>query len=111
MKLLTRSILAVTIAFTANPANALLDRMPAPVRASIFRQVCTTYKYHGLTIKAHLERTRDLYLSNANFEPLPDNLSASEIESATHERRLFALDQAGEILKEAVVDKNCQPAR
>ena len=92
MKLLTRSILAVTIAFTAAPANALLDRMPAPVRAGVYRQVCTAYKYHGLTIKAHLERTRDLYLSNANFEPLPDNLSALEIESATHERRLFALD-------------------
>jgi hypothetical protein len=103
--------LAIAIAFTPNPANAqLTDRMPSHVRALIYRQVCQTYKYHGLPTEVILEQTKDLYLSNANFESIPNELSAKELDEIKSERKILATQQAGGMLSLVRDDNNCRPA-
>ncbi|WP_309728256.1 hypothetical protein [Chamaesiphon sp. OTE_75_metabat_556] len=103
--------LAIAISFTPNPSNAqLTDRMPSHVRALIYRQVCQTYKYHGLTTEAILEQTKDLYLSNANFDSIPNDLSANELDEIKSERKILATKQAGGMLSQVRGDNNCHPA-
>jgi hypothetical protein len=103
--------LAIAIAFTPNSSNAqLTDRMPSHVRALIYRQVCQTYKYHGLPMKTILEQTKDLYLSNANFESIPNDLSAKELDKIKSERKILAIQQADGMLREVMGDNNCHPA-
>lgn len=103
--------LAIVIAFTPNPSNAQLrDRMPSHVKALIYRQVCQTYKYHGLPMKTILEQTKDWYLSNANFESIPNDLSAKELDKIKSERKMLASQQAEGILNEVIGDNNCRPA-
>ncbi len=103
--------LAIAIAFTPNPSNArLTDRMPSHVRALIYRQVCQTYKYHGLPTEVILEQTKDLYLSNANFDSIPNDLSEKELDKIKSERKILATQQADGMLSQVRGDKNCHPA-
>jgi hypothetical protein len=104
--------LAIAIAFTPNPSNAqLTDRMPSHVRALIYGQVCQTYKYHSLTAEEILEQTKELYLNNANFESIPNHLSAKELNELKSERKILADYQADKMLIEVRGDKNCSPTR
>jgi hypothetical protein len=111
LKQLSCLSLAIAIAFTPNPSNAqLTDRMPSHVKALIYRQVCQTYKYHGLPMKTILEQTKDLYLSNANFESIPNDLSAKELDKIKSDRKLLANQQAEGMLSQVMVDNDCRPA-
>ena len=111
LKQLSCLSLAIAIVFTPNPSNAqLTDRMPSHVRALIYRQVCQTYKYHGLPMKTILEQTKDLYLSNANFDSIPNNLSAKELDQIKSDRKMLAIQQAQRMLNDVVADNDCRPA-
>jgi hypothetical protein len=83
--------------------------MPSHVRELIYRQVCQTYKYHGLTTEAILEQTKELYLSNANFESIPNDLSAKELDKIKSARKILATQQASGMLSQVMGDNNCRP--
>jgi hypothetical protein len=103
---------SLAIAFTPNPSTAqLTDLMPSHVRELIYKQVCQTYKYHNLTAEEILERTKELYLSNANFESIPNHLSVKELNQLKSDRKMLASQQADRMLREVSGDKNYSPTR
>jgi hypothetical protein len=61
-------------------------------------------------MKTILEQTKDLYLSNANFESIPNDLSAKELDKIKSERKILATQQADGMLNEVIGDNNCRPA-
>jgi hypothetical protein len=61
-------------------------------------------------MKTILEQTKDLYLSNANFDSIPNNLSANELAEIMNARKILATQQADGMLNEVMGDNNCRPA-
>lgn len=73
--------------------------------------MCQTYKYHSLTAEEILEQTKEMYLSNANFESIPNHLSVKELNELKSERKILASHQSEEMLTKVRGDKNCSPTR